>query len=674
MDCSRSRPPILVLLLVFLLSVESSWSQQVMPPAPTAAPTPAPAPAPSPESLCNGIFLSYVLEQRERIHPFTSNPADQPYSFRATATVLNHGTADLVAWTLLVPFRHRELLVSVDGGVLANASSSVLPYNTTLDANVTAFSGYPNADLKTPIETANDLSQIQTKISFVGTLFGSPSPAVPLPEFLDLDDPSYICAQLPGFNDSGSVQRCCRPDPNYVPKPVNATGFLERQSGDLTITYDVLQSYGDSYLALVTIENHNPLGRLDNWELSWEWARDEFILSMKGAYPTVVDASGCIFGKQGQYYQNFDFTKVLSCKQKPTISDLSPWRYNDTDLGRIPHCCRNGTLLPPEMDPEQSVSAFQIQVQKMPPDVNRSVLFPPVNWNISGSGLNPNYQCGQPIRVSPAQFPDPSGIDSESLALASWQVVCNITRPKSASPKCCVSFSAFYNDSVVPCKTCACGCSASSRAQTCNVSAPGILLPPESLLVPFDNRTEKALAWAQIKHYNVPSPLPCADNCGLSINWHVLTNYQKGWSARVTLFNWGEDQFADWFMAAKLDKAYPGYEQLYSFNGTKMDDDTIFIVGNPGLNYLNGETNGNSYSDPRVPGKQQSVISFTKKSTPGIEILAGDGYPSKVYFNGEECSMPDMFPTSWAFRSRRPGTFTALGFLLLVASLLFLLQ
>ncbi|KAG6487969.1 hypothetical protein ZIOFF_056727 [Zingiber officinale] len=77
----------------------------------------------------------------ERIRPFTSNTADQHYSLRATATVLNHCTANLVAWTLLVLFRHRELLVSVDGGVLANASNSVLPYNTTLDANVTAFSG-----------------------------------------------------------------------------------------------------------------------------------------------------------------------------------------------------------------------------------------------------------------------------------------------------------------------------------------------------------------------------------------------------------------------------------------------------------------------------------------------------------------------------------------------------
>ncbi|KAG6508438.1 COBRA-like protein 7 [Zingiber officinale] len=686
MDHSRSRPSVFLFLLVCLLSAESSWSQRTRPPSIAAAPVlvpapapalapalaPAPAPGPSPESQCNGIYISYVIEKRERIHPITRNPADQPYSFRATATVLNHGTADLVSWTLLVPFRHDELLVSIDGGVLANGSASALPYNTTIDANVTAFSGYPNTDLKTPIETANDLTQIQAKISLVGTLFGSPPPAVPLPDFLDLGDPSYSCEPLPGFNGSGSgsVDRCCLRDPNYVPIPANITGYLDRRSGDLTIAYDVLQSFESNYLALVTIENHNPIGRLDHWYLSWEWARGEFISSMRGAYPTVVDSSDCIFGKQGQYYKDFDFTKVLSCKQNPVISDLTPWQYNDTNLGRIPHCCRNGSLLPTEMDQEQSISAFQIQVYKMMPDLNRSVLFPPVNWNISGSGLNPDYKCGQPIRVSPAQFPDPSGLDSESLALASWQVVCNITRPRGTSPKCCVSFSAFYNDSVVPCNTCACGCSTSNRARACNAIAPAMLLPPEALLVPFDNRTEKTLAWAEIKHYNVPSLMPCADNCGVSLNWHIVTNYEKGWSARVTLFNWREDQFADWFVAAKMEKAYPGFERMYSFNGTKMGNDTIFMVGMPGLNYLNGETNGTRDGDPRVPGKQQSVISFTKKLTPGIDILAGDGFPSKVYFNGEECSMPDTIPTSWAFRTSRPRIFTALGFLLLAASLI----
>ncbi|WOL18359.1 COBRA-like protein 7 [Canna indica] len=78
---------------------------------------------------------TFLSNGRRSIHSLPTR-ADQPYAFRATATVLNHGTADLLAWTLLVPFRHRELIVSVGGGVLSNGSA--FPYNTTLDANSTA--------------------------------------------------------------------------------------------------------------------------------------------------------------------------------------------------------------------------------------------------------------------------------------------------------------------------------------------------------------------------------------------------------------------------------------------------------------------------------------------------------------------------------------------------------
>ncbi|RVW64845.1 COBRA-like protein 7 [Vitis vinifera] len=79
------------------------------------------------------------------------------------------------------------------------------------------------------------------------------------------------------------------------------------QNGDVTIMYDVIRSYETNYRAQVTISNHNPLDRLDNWKLSWEWKRDEFIYAMKGAYPSVVDSTDCIFGKPGESYKDMDF-------------------------------------------------------------------------------------------------------------------------------------------------------------------------------------------------------------------------------------------------------------------------------------------------------------------------------------------------------------------------------
>lgn len=447
--------------------------------------------------------------------------------------------------------------------------------------------------------------------------------------------------------------------------------ILPRQEGDLTIMYDVISSYDTNYWAQVSISNHNPLGHFVNWKLSWEWMRHEFIYAIKGAYPSGLDTRECLFGTQGQYYKDMDFSEVLNCEKRPTIIDLPPTRANDSVLGRIPFCCRNGTILSPNMDPSRSLSVFQMQVFKMPPDLNRTKLLPPQNWRIDGS-FGSGYQCGSPVRVGSSQFPDPRGLSSESAAVASWQVVCNITQSKKASPRCCVSFSAFFNDSVVPCSTCACGCN-NNPSQTCNADAPALLLEPKTLLIPFENRTQEALEWARMKNRPVPNPLPCGDNCGVSINWNLYSDYRDGWTARITLFNWGETEFADWFVAVELDKAGPGFQAAYSFNSSLLPDsnNTIFMQGLRDFNYLLPEKNGtNPKKDPRVPGTQQSVISFTKKKTPNINVAGGDGYPTKVFFNGEECALPAILPTNSACKMNAVTSI----FIVLVVLLFWLVQ
>ena len=441
---------------------------------------------------------------------------------------------------------------------------------------------------------------------------------------------------------------CCKKDPKFKEKKApkaKKIKFLARQDGDLSLTYDVMQSFGNNYLAQVTIDNNNPLGRLDHWNLTWEWMKGEFIQSMRGAYTHTRDIAQCVYGPAGQYYQDFDFTGVMSCDKNPVMADLPAQRKDDPKIGKLPYCCRNGSLLPTMMDESKARSIFQLQVFKLPPDMNRTALTPPQKWKISGI-LNPEYECGAPIRVVPTEFPDPSGLQSTSTAIASWQVVCNITKPKVKQSKCCVSFSAYYNDSVIPCNTCACGCE-DTDTSTCNPNARSMLLPPEALLVPFDNRTKKARAWAKIKHYPNPKTMPCPDNCGVSLNWHINSDYADGWTARLTLFNWEDYPFEDWFTAVQLGKAGRGYENVYSFNGTKLPNvkNTIFLQGLPGLTYLMGEVNGtNPTSDPRIPGKQQSVISFKKKGLRDLDIQRGDGFPIKVFFNGEECALPRAIP------------------------------
>ncbi|KAL2349516.1 hypothetical protein Fmac_003516 [Flemingia macrophylla] len=615
----------LVLLLILLsCGIHESEGQgpEALPPAAEA---------------CNGVFISYDFLTRRKEFPRVKNATAQSWAFNSTASVLNTGKEVVKAWKLFIGFQHDEILISASGGNMVDGTD--FPAQV---GNGTTFAGSSVPDLDTSINTAMDFTQIGAMIQLIGTQFGVKPPTVPMPKTIKLENDGYKCPQ-PSVRKS-SMWACCKKDPKYK-AVLKKTKFLRRQKGDLSISYDVNQVYENNYMVQVTMENNYLLGRLDHWNLTWEWTRGEFIYSMKGAFTRDIDYSGCIMGEAGQYYKDMDFSKVMNCQKNPIVTDLPPEKANDTELGKIPYCCRNGTLLPIHMDPSKSKSVFNMQVFKIPPDLNKTAIYPPEKWKITGI-LNPEYRCGPPIRVEPAKFPEPRGLEATVYAISSWQIVCNITKPTKRKTRCCVSFSAYYNESVIPCNTCACGCDdTNTNTKRCNPNSQAMLLPPEALLVPFDNRSAKTLAWAKLKHFNIPRKLPCGDNCRVSINWHVASDFKGGWSARITLFNWQQRNFENWFTALQFKRASRGYEKVYSFNGTFLPklNHTIFLQGLQGANFLIALDNS---SNPKVPGKQQSVISFTKKYTPRLHIAKGDGFPTKVLFNGEECSIPTHFPLS----------------------------
>ncbi|KNA13723.1 hypothetical protein SOVF_114240 [Spinacia oleracea] len=611
---------------------------------------PGPPKIPKEAQSCDGIYISYNFLGREKEYPHVKNTTAQSWAFKSQLQLVNMGNTELKTWKVFVGFQHKELLVSTDGAVLVDGDD----FPAQVGINGTTIAGYPQADLKTSIDTAGDFTQIAVQVGLKGTQFGVKPPGIPMPKTIKLQNDGFKCP-APSKRKS-NIYVCCRKDKKF--KVNNRLKYTRKKFGDLNIMYDVLQTSGNNYMAQVTMDNDHPLGRLDHWNLTWEWMRGEFISTMRGAFTHLKDPAQCIYGPAGQYYQDMDFTQVMNCERNPVISDLPAEMKDNEKIGKLPYCCRNGTVLPKTMNETESRSIFQMQVFKIPPDMNRTALYPPQNWKPTGV-LNPNYKCGPPMRVEPSEFPDPSGLQAKVLAVASWQVVCNITRPKEKQNRCCVSFSAFYNESVVPCNTCACGCDNLPEDRQCSTKAPAMLLPPESLLVPFDNRTDKAVAWSKIKHYQTWDPLPCPDNCGVSVNWHVDADYKSGWTARMTIFNWGDTAFEDWFVAVQMGKASQGYDKAYSFNGTMLKDlnDTIFLQGLKGLNFLIAETNGSKPSDPRVPGKQQSVISFHKRLNWHLNIPAGDGFPKKLLFNGEECALPNFVPAkNGAIPSKRTNT------------------
>jgi hypothetical protein len=116
----------------------------------------------------------------------------------------------------------------------------------------------------------------------------------------------------------------------------------------------------------------------------------------------------------------------------------------------------------------------------------------------------------------------------------------------------------------------------------------------------------------------------------------------------MSVFDWSTTTFANWFVAIDLGAAGAGFQSAYSFNATRVPqlNDTLILQGIKGYSdYLLG-TQGVYGASNYSYGIQQSVFGFT--TNPGISVDTGYGFPQKVWFNGEECSMPDYFPTSGA--------------------------
>lgn len=139
---------------------------------------------------CNGIFITYIYDSGFPLPPNVSayDPNNQAYNFRSNLTILNNSPDELKSWRVFVGFQHRELLVSASHAVLADGT--ILPGDA---GNGTVFAGFPNTDLKSAIQTAGDVNQMQARIELVGTQYGVASPAVPLPSSISLANDGFLC-------------------------------------------------------------------------------------------------------------------------------------------------------------------------------------------------------------------------------------------------------------------------------------------------------------------------------------------------------------------------------------------------------------------------------------------------------------------------------------------------
>ncbi|KAK8265932.1 hypothetical protein V6Z12_D12G210700 [Gossypium hirsutum] len=346
-------------------------------------------------------------------------------------------------------------------------------------------------------------------------------------------------------------------------------------TGNITIKWDIVSWTADGYVAAVTMSNFQMYRSIMNpgWTLGWQWAKKEVIWSMVGAQTTEqVDCS------------KFKGNVPHCCKKNPIVVDLLPGvPYNQ----QFSNCCKAGVMSAWGQDPTGSVSAFQVSVG-LAGTSNKTVKLPK-NFNLLGPGLG--YTCG-PAKVVPSTVYLTPDRRRKTQALMTWNVTCTYSQYlASRNPSCCVSFSSFYNETITPCPTCACGC---------------------------QNK----------------------NNC-VMVHWHVKLNYKDYWRVKIAIMNFNyRMNYTQWTLVAQ----HPNLNsvtQVFSFDYKPLVPYESMTLSKPRLiNTLidaddTGMPQGNVQSEVLL-GKNKDTFTFKQ----------GWAFPRKVYFNGDECLLPpqDTYP------------------------------
>ncbi|KAI3976359.1 hypothetical protein MKX01_026367 [Papaver californicum] len=193
----------------------------------------------------------------------------------------------------------------------------------------------------------------------------------------------------------------------------------------ITIKWDVMNWTPDGYVAVVTMYNFQQYRHIQapGWTLGWAWSKKEVIWNMVGAQTT----------EQG---------------------DCSKYK------GNIPHCCNNcsncckgGVLNSWVQDSGNAASSFQVSVGAA--GTSNKTVRVPKNFTLKAPG--PGYTCGPAKIVKSSKFVT-SNLRRTTQALMTWNITCTYSQFLSQkTPTCCLSLSSFYNETIVPCRTCTCG-------------------------------------------------------------------------------------------------------------------------------------------------------------------------------------------------------------------------
>ncbi|KAI3976725.1 hypothetical protein MKX01_008583 [Papaver californicum] len=412
-------------------------------------------------------------------------------------------------------------------------------------------------------------------------------------------------------------------------------------NGNITIKWDVMNWTPDGYVAVVTMYNFQQYRHIQapGWTLGWTWSKKEVIWSMVGAQTTEQ-------GDCSKYKGNIPHC----CKKDPTVVDLLPGTpYNQ----QIANCCKGGVLNSWVQDSGNAASSFQVSVGAA--GTSNKTVRVPKNFTLKAPG--PGYTCGPAKIVKSSKFVT-SDLRRTTQALMTWNITCTYSQFLSQkTPTCCVSLSSFYNETIVPCPTCTCGCQN-------NITQPGSCVEGDS---PY-------LASAVTGHAskNAFTPLvQCTTHmCPIRVHWHVKLNYKQYWRVKITITNFNyRMNYTQWNMVVQ----HPNLDnitQIFSFNYKPLTpyaaiNDTAMLWGVKFYNDLLMEAG--------PLGNVQSEILFRKDSDT-FTFDKGWAFPRRIYFNGDNCVMPPPESYPWLPNASPRPIVSILGSLMAVlVSLTFLM-
>ncbi|CAL9031465.1 unnamed protein product [Prunus brigantina] len=383
-------------------------------------------------------------------------------------------------------------------------------------------------------------------------------------------------------------------------------------TGNITIKWDVISWTPDGYVAVVTMFNFQQYRHIQTpgWTLGWTWAKKEVIWSMVGAQTTEQ-------GDCSRYKGNVPHC----CKKDPTVVDLLPGTpYNQ----QIANCCKGGVMSSWIQDPANAISSFQISVGAAG-TTNKTVRLPK-NFTLKAPG--PGYSCGIAKIVKPTRF---LTADKRrwTQAMMTWNVTCTYSQfLAQKTPTCCVSLSSFYNETIVSCPTCACGCQN-------NATDPGSCVEP-------NNPYLASAVSGPGKSTNAPLVQCTSHMCPVRVHWHVKLNYKEYWRVKVTITNFNyRMNYTLWNLVVQ----HPNFDNLtkiFSFNYKSLTpyaglNDTAMLWGVKFYNDL--------LTQAGPLGNVQSELLF-RKDTSTFTFEKGWALPRRIYFNGDNCVMPspDAYP------------------------------